>query len=166
MNLTINKPHEYYMNLALKQAQKAALSGDVPVGALVVREGKIIARARNTREKAHDPAGHAEVNALRKAAKKLGGWNLHGCVLYVTLEPCAMCAGAAVNARIAHIVFGAPDAKAGACGSRLQLCAKETGLNHCPQVTGGVLAQLCAGELKAFFAARRKRIDKPDLPVL
>ena len=151
---------EFFMRQALKQAQKAAEKDEVPVGALIVKNGTIIARGYNTREKTHDPTGHAEINALRRAAKKLSGWNLHGCELYVTLEPCPMCAGAAINARIARIIYGASDIKAGACGSKINLCAYELKFNHIPGVTGGVLKEECALLLKNYFKTKRRKKEE------
>lgn len=143
---------EYYMRIALAAAKRCAARDEVPVGAMVVKEGRVLARCGNTREGAHDPTGHAEINALRRAAKRLGGWNLHDCELYVTLEPCAMCAGACVNARIKRIVFGAYDGKGGACGGVTDI----TGcFCHRPEVKGGVLETECAALLKEFFRAKR-----------
>lgn len=151
---------ELFMRQALKQAQLAEKYDEVPVGAVIVKNNIIISRGRNSRERTHDPAGHAEINALRKAAKKLGGWNLHGCELYVTLEPCPMCAGAAVNARIARIIYGAHDPKAGACGSRLNLCEPGLGLNHIPGVSGGVLERECAALLTQYFKQKRRKKEE------
>lgn len=151
---------EFFMRQALSQAQKAAEKDEVPVGALIVKNGAIIARGRNTREITHDPAGHAEINALRKAAKKLGGWNLHDCELYVTLEPCPMCAGAAINARIKRIIYGAPDIKAGACGSKVNLCEPNLKFNHVPGVTGGVLKDECAFLLTKYFKTKRRKKEE------
>lgn len=140
------------MRIALAAAKRCAARDEVPVGAVVVKEGRVLARCGNTREGAHDPTGHAEINALRRAAKRLGGWNLHDCELYVTLEPCAMCAGACVNARIKRIVFGAYDGKGGACGGVTDI----TGcFCHRPEVKGGVLETECAALLKEFFRAKR-----------
>ena len=140
------------MRIALAAAKRCAARDEVPVGAVVVKEGRVLARCGNTREGAHDPSGHAEINALRRAAKRLGGWNLHDCELYVTLEPCAMCAGACVNARIKRIVFGAYDGKGGACGGVTDI----TGcFCHRPEVKGGVLETECAALLKEFFRAKR-----------
>lgn len=140
------------MRIALTAAKRCAARDEVPVGAVVVKEGRVLARCGNTREGAHDPSGHAEINALRRAAKRLGGWNLHDCELYVTLEPCAMCAGACVNARIKRIVFGAYDGKGGACGGVTDI----TGcFCHRPEVKGGVLETECAALLKEFFRAKR-----------
>ncbi len=145
---------EGYMAQALKLAKKAAEQGEVPVGALVVREGKVLARAYNQREAKHDPTAHAELIALQRAAKKLGGWRLSGCTLYVTLEPCPMCAGALINARVDRVVFGAYDEKAGCCGTVLQI-AQEERFNHRCDITGGVLLEQCQAVLRAFFATKR-----------
>ena len=144
------------MRLALDEAQAAAAAGDVPVGAVVVRRGEIclIGRGRNRREVDHDPTAHAEIVAIREASRVTGSWRLDECALYVTLEPCAMCAGAVVLARLPRLIYGADDPKAGACGSVLNVtgCAQ---LNHQPEVTQGVLIVECAKLLKDFFAARR-----------
>lgn len=145
--------NERYMREALKLARKAADIDEVPVGAVVVRGGKIISRAHNLRETKKDPLAHAEIIAIRKAARKLRGWRLEGCALYVTLEPCPMCAGAIVNSRIEQVVFGAYDPKAGAFGSLYDL--GEGRLNHKPKVLGGVLKDECAKLLKDYFAAKR-----------
>lgn len=142
------------MEAAIEQARRAAGAGDVPIGAVIVHDGVIIAAAGNQREADLDPTAHAEILAIREAAGVLGGWRLPGTTLYVTLEPCAMCAGAIVLARIPRVVFGAKDAKAGAAGSVLDVLA-EPELNHHPQVTGGVLADQCGRLLTGFFAARR-----------
>ena len=144
---------ERFMEEALKLARRAERHDDVPVGAVIVREGRVIARGMNTREQRGDPTGHAEINAIRKAARRTGCWRLHGCTLYVTLEPCPMCAGAAVNARIDRVVFGASDPKAGAFGGRTDLNA--AGLNHRPDVCGGVMRDECAGVLKEYFKKKR-----------
>jgi len=142
------------MQLALHQAQNAAARDDVPVGAVVVHDGRVIAEACNERELRNDPTAHAEVLALRAAAERLGRWRLDDCTLYVTLEPCAMCAGAIVNARVGTVVFGAADLKAGAMGSLYNLAA-DPRLNHEPVVRHGVLAAECASLLEKFFVARR-----------
>ena len=142
------------MRAALVQAVAAQVHDDVPVGAVVVRDGRIIASAHNERELSGDPTAHAEVLALRAAAAAVGSWRLDGCTLYVTLEPCAMCAGAIVNARIGRVVFGAADPKAGAVRS-LYRVADDPRLNHRATVEGGVLADEAGALLKAFFAARR-----------
>jgi tRNA(adenine34) deaminase len=139
---------------ALEQARQAETHGDVPIGAVIVRDGEPLAAAGNERELRRDPTAHAEILAIRAAAEALGGWRLPGTTLYVTLEPCAMCAGAIVLARIPTVVFGAPDPKAGAAGSTLDILA-EPALNHRPAVTSGVLEDECAALLRAFFADRR-----------
>jgi len=142
------------MEIALEEARKAELHGDVPIGAAIFRDGELLARAGNERELRRDPTAHAEVLAIRAAAETLGGWRLPGTVLYVTLEPCAMCAGAIVLARIPAIVFGTRDPKAGAAGSILDVLA-EPALNHRPEVITGVCEQECGTLLREFFATRR-----------
>jgi len=143
-----------YMQMALELAAEAAAAGEVPVGALVVKDGEIIGRGYNAPISCHDPSAHAEIRAMRDAAQRIGNYRLVGCTLYVTLEPCAMCAGAVQHARIARLVYGASDPKTGACGSVVNLMA-ETRLNHHTEVEGGVMAPECGGVLSAFFAARR-----------
>ena len=145
---------EYFMRLALREAERALEHDDVPVGCVIVLEGEVIAAARNERELREDPTAHAEVLALREAAKHVGRWRLDGCVLYVTLEPCAMCAGAIVLSRAPRVVFGALDPKTGAAGSVFDVLA-EPRLNHRPEVAGGLLADESAALLRAFFASRR-----------
>ena len=145
---------EYYMRLALREAERALDHDDVPIGAVVVHEGEVIAAARNERELRRDPTAHAEILALREAAARLDSWRLLDTVLYVTLEPCAMCAGAIVLGRVTRVVFGAADPKAGAAGSVLDVLA-EPRLNHRPAVARGLLADEAAGLLRAFFASRR-----------
>ena len=142
------------MRLALTEAARAVAHGDVPVGAVAVVEGQVVAARHNERELQRDPTAHAEVLALRDAAAALGTWRLGAVTLVVTLEPCAMCAGALVAGRVGRLVFGAVDPKAGACGSLYQLCA-DPRLNHELPVTGGVLAHECSDHLARFFAARR-----------
>ena len=142
------------MRAALAEADLALAHDDVPVGAVVVHEDRIIGAGHNEREKRADPTAHAEVIAMQAAASALGSWRLLDCTLYVTLEPCAMCAGAIVLGRIPRVVYGTPDPKAGAAGSVLDVLA-EPRLNHRPVVEGGVLADECAHVLRAFFAARR-----------
>ena len=142
------------MQRAIELAEAAADHGDVPIGALIVREDEVIGKAGNERELRRDPTAHAELLAIREAAERLGGWRIEEATIYVTLEPCAMCAGAIVLARIARVVYGAPDPKAGAAGSVLDVLC-EPALNHNPQVSGGVLAPECAAPLSRFFAARR-----------
>lgn len=146
---------EKFMRAALREANKAALKDEVPVGAVVVRDGKIIARAHNVRETKKLPTGHAELLAMEKAAKKLGGWRLVGCTLYVTLEPCPMCAGCAVNARLPRLVYGAKDPKAGAFGSVYDL--NEGKLNHTIEIQSGVLESECASVLSSFFKNKRQK---------
>jgi tRNA(adenine34) deaminase len=147
---------EHYMRLALAEASAAALAGDVPVGAIVVdAAGDVVGRGRNRREVDADPTGHAEVVALREAARRAGTWRLHGCILFATLEPCPMCAGALVNARIARAVYGCDDPKAGALRS-LYAFGADVRLNHRFEVTPGVLAAECGKLLSDFFAALRK----------
>lgn len=143
-----------FMQQAISQAHNAWALGEVPVGALVVRNGEIIATGFNQPIGTHDPTAHAEIMALRAAAEIVGNYRLPGCELYVTLEPCAMCAGAMMHARLARVVYGAPDPKTGACGSVLDLFAQQK-LNHHTKVTAGVLAQECGNLLRDFFAERR-----------
>jgi tRNA(adenine34) deaminase len=145
---------EDYMRLALEAAAEAGERGEVPVGAVVVAGGRVVAQAGNRRETTGDPTAHAEILALRQAATALGSWRLTGSELYVTLEPCLMCAGALVAARIERLVFGAPDPKAGACGSLYNLCA-DPRLNHELPVRAGVLRDECAEMLSGWFARRR-----------
>lgn len=142
------------MGLAIEHAREAEAHGDVPIGAVVARDGEPLAAAGNERELRRDPTAHAELLAIRAAAEALGGWRLPGTTLYVTLEPCAMCAGAVVLARIPTVVFGAADPKAGAAGSVLDILA-EPALNHRPEVIGGVREDECAALLREFFANRR-----------
>ena len=144
-----------FMQAALALAANAADNGEVPVGALVVRDGEIIGRGQNSMIARNDPTAHAEILALRDAARHIGNYRLVDCELYVTLEPCAMCAGAMMHARIARVIFGASDPKTGACGSVVDLFAEQR-LNHHAEVTGGILADTCAQQLKDFFALRRK----------
>jgi tRNA(adenine34) deaminase len=143
-----------YMGLALQEARKAWAAGEVPVGAVVVKDGEVIAAGFNQPIGRHDPTAHAEVMALRAAADKLGNYRLPGCTLYVTLEPCAMCSGAMMHARLARVVYAALDPKTGVCGSVLDLFALQE-LNHHTEVVGGVLAEEASSMLKAFFAERR-----------
>ncbi len=147
---------EAMMREALAEAQAAAEAGDVPVGAVIVSsEGVVLARGRNRREAAQDPTAHAEIEALRAAANARRDWHLNGCTLFVTMEPCPMCAGALVNARIGRLVYGCSDPKAGAVDSLFSI-GKDPRLNHRFEVTAGVLAAECAAALKAFFAERRR----------
>jgi len=151
---------ERLMALAIEQAHQAERHGDVPIGAVVARDGEPLAAAGNERELRRDPTAHAEVLAIRAAAEALGGWRLPGTTLYVTLEPCAMCAGAIVLARIPAVVYGAPDPKAGAAGGVLDVL-HEPALNHRPEVTGGLLEDECAALLRDFFSMRRdSRVER------
>jgi tRNA(adenine34) deaminase len=145
---------EYYMRLALREAEQAMEHDDVPIGCVIAQRGEVIAAARNERELRGDPTAHAEILALREAARHVGGWRLVDTVLYVTLEPCAMCAGAVVLGRVPRVVYGPADPKAGAAGSVLDVLG-EPRLNHRPDVAGGLLAEEAAALLRAFFASRR-----------
>jgi tRNA(adenine34) deaminase len=146
---------EYFMRLALREAVQALEHDDVPIGAVIVQEGEVIGAGHNERELRQDPTAHAELIALREAARRLRSWRILDAVMYVTLEPCAMCAGAIVLARLPRIVFGAPDPKAGAAGSVLNVLEVPQ-LNHRPQVESGLLAGECAELLRGFFAPRRR----------
>ncbi|HET8566418.1 MAG TPA: tRNA adenosine(34) deaminase TadA [Solirubrobacterales bacterium] len=148
--------HRPGMAVAIEEAREAERHGDVPIGAAIFREGELLARAGNERELRRDPTAHAEVLAIRAAAERLGGWRLPGTTLYVTLEPCAMCAGAIVLARVPTVVFGTADPKAGAAGSVLDVLA-EPALNHRPRVIAGVCEEECGALLRDFFAGRRGR---------
>jgi len=147
---------EHFMGLAMDLAREAGAAGEVPVGALIVLEEEVVGRGFNQPIGRHDPTAHAEIMALRDAATRLGNYRLPGCTLYVTLEPCAMCAGAIMHARIERLVFGASDPKTGAAGSVIDLFA-ESSLNHHTSVVGGVLAEQCGSLLSGFFVARRGR---------
>ena len=142
------------MEEALQEAKKAAAMGEIPVGAVIVKDGEIISRGHNRTETDKDPTAHAEMIAIRGAAKALGGWRLPGCTLYVTLEPCSMCSGAMVLARMARLVIGTDDPKTGACGSLYNI-ANDERLNHSIEITRGVLAGECSAILKEFFRSRR-----------
>ena len=145
------------MLAALDQARKARAAGEVPVGAIVVKDGEIVGTGFNAPISGHDPTAHAEIRALREAAQRLGNYRLPGCELYVTLEPCAMCVGAMLHARIARLVYAAADPKTGACGSVINLFA-EPRLNHHASLTAGVMAMECGALLRDFFAARRAKV--------
>lgn len=145
---------EQWMGEALALARFAGSEGEVPVGAIVVSEGRVVGKGSNAPIGLHDPSAHAEIQALRQAARALGNYRLTGCSLFVTLEPCAMCAGAIMHARIARLVFGATDPKTGACGSVVDLFANER-LNHHTRVEGGLMAAECAELLSGFFRERR-----------
>ena len=143
------------MREALALAREAAENGEVPIGCVIVKDGQIVGRGRNTREKGKNALGHAEISAINDACKHLGGWRIPNATLYVTLEPCPMCAGAIINARIDRVCFGAYDPKAGSCGSLTNLF--ELPYNHQPEVTAGVLEDECAQMLKEFFKALREK---------
>ena len=145
---------DYFMRLALREAERALEHEDVPIGAVVVRAGEVVAAAHNERELRQDPVAHAEIIALREAARVAGTWRVLDAVIYVTLEPCAMCAGAIVLARVPRLVYGATDPKAGACGSVLDVVG-EPRLNHRPEVAGGLLAEESGELLSEFFTSRR-----------
>ena len=149
---------KHFMQLALDLAKLAGQAGEVPVGAIVVKDGVVIGCGSNTPISTHDPTAHAEIIAMRDAAKHLENYRLVNCTLYVTLEPCAMCSGAIQHARIARLVFGASDLKTGACGSVINLMA-EAKLNHHTEITGGLMAAECGAELSAFFTTRRKKLS-------
>ena len=145
--------HGRYMEIALSEARDAATEGEIPVGAVIVKDGEVIASAHNNREATGDATGHAEVLAIREACRVLGGWHLDKCTLYVTLEPCPMCMGAIVNARVGRVVFGAKDAKAGACGSVIDL--RSYPLNHKPLVESGFMSEESLSLLSDFFKEKR-----------
>jgi tRNA(adenine34) deaminase len=152
----LGDPDEVFMQMALRQAQKAFDAEEVPVGAVIEISGEVIGAAHNQRETIQDPTAHAEILAITQAAASLQSWRLEGATLYVTLEPCSMCAGAIVLARIDRVVFGAKDPKAGACGSVLDVTGCEK-LNHMPEMKSGVLEKQCSGILTEFFQMRRKQ---------
>lgn len=144
---------EYYMSLALAEAEKACRKKEAPIGAVIVKNDRVIARAHNLREARKNALGHAELLAIRKACRALGGWRLIGCTMYVTLEPCPMCAGAIINSRIERVVYGASDKKAGCCESVVDLFSLP--FNHRPEVLGGVLQAQCSSMLSDFFKSLR-----------
>ncbi len=150
----MNQLDEKFMTLALEQAAEAACCGEVPIGAVLVRDGAVMAADRNRREELKDATAHAEILVMRRGGELLGGWRLSGCTLYVTLEPCPMCAGAMVQARIDRLVFGAADPKGGAAGTLYDI-VRDRRLNHRLEVTGGVLEAECAALLQKFFRERR-----------
>lgn len=156
--MTCDSRDELFLDACLEEARRAEAIGDVPVGAVVVHEGRIVGRGHNRREADQDPLAHAELLALREAATTLGRWRLSGATLYVTLEPCFMCAGALVNARVDRLVYGTADPKAGAVESLSAVCTDER-LNHRLEVTAGVRAHECSEQLKAFFRALRATRD-------
>ncbi len=150
----VDSADEQYMRRAIDAAMIAEENGDVPIGAVIVYRNQVIGRAWNQREQLNDPTAHAEIIALTQAASSIGSWRLHGCTIYVTLEPCPMCAGALVLGRLDRLVYGCPDPKTGACGSLYDIVRDER-LNHRLEVTSGVLADECAALLQAFFRQRR-----------
>ena len=157
------KDDAYFMRIALQEAKKAYLKDDVPIGAVIVRDGKIIARAHNEKEYRSSAIRHAEILAMDKASRKIGNWWLEGCVLYVTLEPCAMCAGAAVNTRLEKVVYGAKNERFGFMGSVANL-SEDYKVNHKVQTVGGVLEDACSSLLTAFF--REKREQKRKIKII
>lgn len=146
--------HEEYMRRAMELAAQAADGGDVPVGCVIVKDGQIVGEGRNRREEHGDATAHAELEAIRDACGRLGSWRLHGCTMYVTLEPCPMCAGGIINSRIDTVRYGAKDAKAGACGSVLNLF--EERFNHKPRLYGRLLEEECGAQLQEFFETLRE----------
>ena len=142
------------MNIALAEARAALAEGEIPVGAVIVKNGEIIARARNTRETQNDPTGHAEINALRMAATKMGTWRLTGCTIYVTLEPCCMCASAIMQSRLERVIFGAYDRQAGGCGSLYRL-TEDPAFNHYAPADGGLLEDECTALMNEWLSAKR-----------
>lgn len=146
---------EQFMKAALSLAREAAADGEAPIGAVIVRGGETVGCGRNRREKNKDALCHAEIEAISNACKRLGGWRLTGCTIYVTLEPCPMCAGAIINSRIERVVFGAYDKKAGSCGSVINLF--ELPYNHKPELIGGIMENECAAELSSFFKGLREK---------
>lgn len=153
--------NSFYMKESLKEARKALRKDEIPVGAVIVKDGAILSRGHNQKEHKSDPTLHAELIAIRKASRKLGTWRLNGCDMYVTLEPCAMCAGALIQARIRRLCFGAPDPKAGAAGSVIDLLAEER-FNHKVEVLKGVLEEECSSILRDFFRELRTRRENQD----
>ncbi|HIR52447.1 MAG TPA: nucleoside deaminase [Candidatus Onthovicinus excrementipullorum] len=150
------------MRRALELARQAQAEGEIPVGAVIARNGKIIAEGRNDRERAHSALGHAEIRAIDAACRRLGRWRLNDCELYVTLEPCPMCAGAIINARIGRLIYGAFDNKMGACGGRVHLF--KCGFNHTPQIECGFMEEECAAVMREFF--KKIRDTGADVPVV
>jgi tRNA(adenine34) deaminase len=151
-----NLEHEFYMRRAMSEAGKALAKDETPVGAVIVRDGKVIAAGHNEKELKHDPTSHAEIAAIRKASRKLGSWRLNDCDMYVTLEPCTMCAGAIIQARLRRLYVGTPDPKAGAAGSVLNVLQTDE-FNHQVEVVYGILEEECSRILKAFFKDLRER---------
>ena len=150
----MKKTSEYFMKLALKEANKAKLIDEVPIGAVIVKDNKVISRGYNLRETSKDPTNHAEIVAIRKASKKLGDWQLVDCELYVTIEPCIMCSGAIIQSRISKVIYGAPDVKGGGLGSSIDVL-KAKNINHIPEVISGVLKEECSAIVKGYFKEKR-----------
>lgn len=149
------KNDEYFMSLAIKQAEIALKKDEVPIGAIIVKDNKIISKGYNVRESKNDALGHAEIVAIKKACKKLNSWRLCGCKIYVTIEPCLMCAGAIVQSRLDEVIFGSYDTKGGAFGSNIDI-TKINNLNHYPKVTNGVLKESCQSIIKNYFKQKRE----------
>ena len=147
---------EKYMRIALKEAQNAVILDEVPVGAVIVKDDKILAKGHNLRERSNDPTSHAEINAIRKACKKINSWRLEGATIYVTVEPCSMCAGTLLQCRIGRIVYGASDPKGGAIESSLELF-KAKNINHHPEILGGVLKEECSNLISSYFKSKRQK---------
>lgn len=158
--LTQEQIDQKFMLQALKEAQKAYEKDEVPVGVVIVQDGKVIARAHNIKEQTQDALHHSELLAIHKACKKLQSWRLTDCDIYVTLEPCYMCSGAIVNARIRRVIFGASDSKAGCCGSIYNLVQEKKFNHRVKEIVGGVLKEECAGLLSKFFAEKRQKGEK------
>ncbi|WP_407083093.1 tRNA adenosine(34) deaminase TadA [Paenibacillus aurantius] len=152
--------HQVWMREALKEAEKAKALGEVPIGAVVVKNGQVIGRGHNLRETSYDPTSHAEMLAIREASGRLGAWRLLDCRLYVTLEPCPMCAGAIVQSRVPHVIYGTPDPKAGCAGTLMNLL-QEPRFNHRVEITAGVLQEECSSMLSRFFRELRESRRKP-----
>jgi tRNA(adenine34) deaminase len=150
-----NETDQFFMSIALQEARKAGEIGEVPIGAVIVRQGEIIGRGHNLRESKKDPTAHAELLAIKEASLNLGGWRLLGCTLYVTLEPCPMCAGAIIQSRIERVVYGVPDLKAG-CAGTLHNLLQDSRFNHQTEVDSGVMGEECAEILRSFFRQLRK----------
>ncbi|UNC90644.1 tRNA adenosine(34) deaminase TadA [Candidatus Contubernalis alkaliaceticus] len=147
--------HEYFMRAALEEAQNAFEKGEVPIGAVLVKDGQVIVRAHNLKEERRDPTAHAEILVIQKASQIFNSWRLAGTTLYVTIEPCPMCAGALIQARVGKLVFGARDVKAGVCGSLYNL-VQDNRFNHCLEIEEGILKDSCAEIMQRFFKERRK----------
>ncbi len=152
----MDKNDKYFMQIALEQASRAYNLDEVPVGAVIVKDGQVISLGYNTKESSKDATNHAEIIAIRKASKALGGWRLIGCTMYVTIEPCPMCAGAIMSSRIDRLVFGANDTKMGACGSVLNI-VEDNRFNHCVNITQGVMEEECSKIMKEFFKKLRNK---------